>query len=92
MSSRIEQIIEEIEDEGRLAVTKGTVQARQGLHAVHALQLLVHVHGAELGLVKAGLKFVGNDHHLIIIAIKGFAHIAAFEVGVHVVLGVFVAE
>ena len=88
------RLVEEVQDERanvRLAGIR-TVQARQGLHALDAAEFFVHVHGAELGLVKAGLKFVGNDHHLIIIAIKGFAHIAAFEVGVHVVLGVFVAE
>lgn len=43
----------------RLAV--GPVQPRQGLHRVHAAQLLVHVHGMEQGLVEAGLKLVGHD-------------------------------
>ena len=37
------------------------VQPRQGLHGVHAAQLLVHVHGVEQGLIEARLEFV-RDH------------------------------
>ena len=38
-------------------------------------------------MVKAGLKLIGDNHHLVIIAIKGFAHIAAFEPRVHIGFG-----
>src|SRR5690606_32229320 len=47
-------IVVEIEDKGFLA-GENSVQARQCLNAVNALEFLVHVHGAQFWLVKAGL-------------------------------------
>ena len=43
-------------------------------------------------MVKAGLELIGHQHHLVVIAVKGLAHIAAFEIGVHVVFGKFLVE
>jgi hypothetical protein len=79
------RIVVEIEDEGLLA-GEGAVEPRQGLHAVHALQLLVHVHGAELGLVEAGLEFVGGDHHVVVVGVEGLGQVAALEPGVEQLL------
>ena len=56
----------------------GAVQPGQGLHAFHAAEFLINVHGAELWLVKAGLELVGNDHDLVRIRIKCLANFPAF--------------
>ena len=63
---------------------KDAVEARQGLYTVDARQLLVHIHGAELGLVEAGLELVRDDHNLVFAGIEGIADIAALEAGIHV--------
>ena len=76
------RIVEEVEDESRLAVAKGTVQARQGLHAVHALQLLVHIHGAQLGLIEAGLVLVGGDHHVEVLGVEGLCQVTPVQAGI----------
>ena len=36
------------------------------LHGLHAIEALVHIHGAEQRLVEAGLVFVGHQQHLVI--------------------------
>ncbi|MNC44367.1 hypothetical protein D3C75_932700 [compost metagenome] len=81
-AENILRFVEEVEDEGFLAVTESAVQPRQGLHAVHALQLLVHVHGTQLGLIEAGLILVGRDHHVEVLGIKRYCQIAAIQAGV----------
>ncbi len=52
------------------------------MHAVHALQLLVHVHGAQLGLIEAGLVLVGGDHHVEVLGVEGFRQVAPVQAGV----------
>ncbi len=75
-------VVEEVEDEGRLAVAEGTVQTRQGLDAVHTLELLVHVHGAQLGLIEAGLVLVGGDHHVEVLGVEGFREVTPAQAGI----------
>ena len=70
----------------------GSVQARQRLHALHAAERFIHVHGAQLRLVKAGLELVGHQHHLIVIGIKRLTHIAAFERRVHIDFSKFLVQ
>ena len=65
----------------------GTVQARQRLYTLHAAQLFIHIHGAQLGLVKTGLEFVSHQHYLVVVGIKRFTHIPALQSGVHIDLG-----
>ncbi|MNC18918.1 hypothetical protein D3C75_668390 [compost metagenome] len=69
-----------------------SVQTRQRLDALHAAKRFIHIHGAELWLVKAGLKLIGNQHHLIVITIKRVAHIAPFQRRVHIHFSEFVMQ
>jgi hypothetical protein len=74
-------VVVEVEDEGLLAGEQA-VEPREGLHAVHALELLVHVHGAQLGLVEAGLELVGGDHHVEVVGVERLGQVAPLEPGV----------
>ena len=60
----------------------GAVQAAQRLHRLDAGQALVHIHAAQQRLVKAGLELVGHRQDLILLALKGLADVATFELGV----------
>ena len=53
--------VHEVQHEGIFLAGGGTVEAREGLHGLDATELLVHEHGVEQGLVKAGLVFFGHD-------------------------------
>ncbi|SKY45504.1 Uncharacterised protein [Mycobacteroides abscessus subsp. abscessus] len=46
----------------------GAVEPREGLHRSDSGELAVHVHRAQQRLVEAGLEFVGDDHHLVLVA------------------------
>ena len=72
------RLVEEVEDEGGFA-RKGAVEPRQGLHAVYAVQFFIDVHGAELGLIKAGLVFIGDDQNVEVSGVEGFRQVAPVE-------------
>ncbi|MNI21433.1 hypothetical protein D3C76_912310 [compost metagenome] len=80
------RIIHEIEHKGALLAGIGAVEARKGLDAIHSCQLLVHIHGTQLGLIETGLKLVGHQHHLIVLGIECLTHVPPIKLGVHVPL------
>ena len=55
----------------------GAVQPRQGLHGLNAGEPLVDVHAAQQRLIEAGLELVGHEQDLILVALEGFADVAA---------------
>lgn len=77
-------LVHKVDDAGLVLAGEGAVQAREGLHRLHPGNLLVHVHGHQLGLVKAGLVFVGDDHHLVLGGVERLAHVAPVQAGVEV--------
>ena len=81
----------EIQHKGFLIIGRtNSVQARKGLHSIDSSQSLVHIHGAELWLVKASLILIRHQQHLIAVAVKHFRQIF-FLNAVHHRFGVFVA-
>ena len=75
------RVIKEVQNKGLFA-RKGPVEAGQRLHAIHTIQLLVHVHGTKLWLVKPRLELVGGDHYVVIVGVEGVAQVPALEAGV----------
>ena len=73
-------VVHEIQHVGRVLAGVGAVQAGEGLHGLDAGQPLVHVHAAEQRLVEAGLELVGDEQDLILVALEGFADVAALQV------------
>lgn len=64
------------------------VQAGEGLHNLHMVgDFLVHIHGDQFGLVKAGLELVGHQHYPVFWAVKGKAQILPVDIRVHALLG-----
>jgi hypothetical protein len=63
------------------------VQARQRLHRLNPGQAPVHVHSAQQRLVEAGLEFVRHQQNLVVVALEGFADLAAFQTRVQVAAG-----
>ncbi len=47
---------------------------------------LIDIHRHQLGLVKAGLKFVGNQHYPVFRAVKSKAQILPLYLRVHILL------
>ena len=56
-------LVDEVEYEGLLLAPVHPVEAREGLHGLDAGQPLVDVHGAQQGLIEAGLVLVGDNQH-----------------------------
>ncbi|EXI77156.1 MAG: hypothetical protein AW10_03972 [Candidatus Accumulibacter appositus] len=75
-------VIHEIQDVGRVLAGVGAVETGEGLHGLDAGQSLIHVHAAEQRLVEAGLKFVGDEEDLVLVAFEGFADVATLQVRV----------
>ena len=81
----------EIQHKGLLIIGRtNTVQARKCLNSIDSPQALIHIHGAELRLVKAGLILICHQQHLVAVAVKHFRQIF-FLNAVHHRFGVFVA-
>ena len=59
-------IVDEIQDERVFLPRNLPVKPRQGLHRLHSVEPLVHIHGAQQRLVEAGLVFVRHEQHLVV--------------------------
>ena len=57
----------EIEDIGPLLARSRAVEAGERLHGLKPGELAIHIHGAEFGLVEAGLVFLGDDQDLVLV-------------------------
>ena len=76
------RVVNEVHHVGRVLAGMGAIQARQSLYRLYAGQPLVHIHAAQQRLVEAGLKLVRYQQDLILVALEGFADVAAFQVGI----------
>lgn len=61
------RLVGEVQHEGILLAGSDTVEAGQGLDGLDAFEGLVHEHGMQQGLVKAGLVLLGHDEDLEIL-------------------------
>ena len=59
-------VVDEVEHERRVLARDHAVQPRKGLHGLHPVKPLVHVHRVQQGLVEAGLVLVGDQQHLVV--------------------------
>ncbi|OPZ47268.1 MAG: hypothetical protein BWY92_01828 [Firmicutes bacterium ADurb.BinA052] len=88
------RLVDEVQDEGRLLAGDLAVEARERLHRLHAVEALVHVHGAEQRLVEAGLVLVRHEQDLVVGGGEALRELpladglTAHAVEVHVGLGV----
>lgn len=64
------------------------VEARKRLHGMDAAQLLIHIHGMQQRLVKAGLELVGDDQETVLVALEGLCRLRFRQV-VHAGFGKF---
>ena len=62
--------VDEVQDKGILFAPHGAVQPGQGLDGLHAGQLLVHKHGVQQRLIKAGLILFRHDQHPIFVCME----------------------
>ena len=91
------RFVDEIENERVLLAGNLPVQAGQGLHGLHAVEPLVHVHGAKQRLVETGLVLVGDQQDLVVGRLETLRQLlladrlAGHAVGVHARFGVFEA-
>ncbi len=53
--------VHKIQHKGVFLARRGAIEAREGLHGLDAAERLVHKHGVQLRLVKAGLVFFGHN-------------------------------
>ena len=75
-------VVHEIEHVGRVLAGMRAVQAGERLHGLDAGEPLVDVHAAQQRLIEAGLELVGDEQDLILVALEGFADVAALQVRV----------
>ena len=68
--------VHEVQHVGGVLAGRRAVQPGERLHGEHAGELLVHVQGAELRLVEAGLVLVGHDHHLVAVPVERLRQVA----------------
>ena len=59
-----------VQNEGAVLATGGSVQAGESLDGGHIPELLIHIHGMEERLIKAGLVLVGNNKDIILVAVE----------------------
>ena len=84
--------VHKIQDVGILFSWIGAVQAAQGLDCFHIPQFLVHDHGVQQWLVKAGLVLLGHNQHIAFVVENllclGLFHRISAAVMVHTALRV----
>ncbi len=78
------RLVDEIQNIGGFFAGIDAIEARQSLHGGDAIEPFIDIHRAQQRLIEAGLKLVGDQQDLKLIAVEGGANIAAFQVRVHV--------
>jgi hypothetical protein len=63
-------IVDEVEDEGAVLVRVRAVESGQRLYRGETGEGLIDVHRVELRLVEPGLKLLGDNHDLVIVAVE----------------------
>jgi hypothetical protein len=84
--------VEEVQDEKVFGAFSQlgccTVETAQGLHGHDALQFLVHVHGAKLGLVVSRQVLVGDHKQAVGIGVESIGRVL-FSEAIQAGFGVF---
>ena len=86
-------VVYKVDNEGSVLSWVDTIEARVSLDNLNRIaDDLIHVHRAELGLVKARLELVGNNHEAIVVTVKGFFQrsvLSKADGGIERLFGVF---
>ncbi len=60
----------EVQHEGLFLARRGAVQAGERLHAGHAAEFFIHIHGQQLQLIESRLEFAGDDQEAGVVRLE----------------------